>query len=99
MNIQNPCGEMLVTSTGEVLAPCGADLIEVLLDQDLNLRDLLWFQPEVRRQLHGGIDPELRLTLSVLNMNVPSSFLAGKEVEPKSLGPEDRRTHETSIAQ
>jgi hypothetical protein len=29
-----------VTSTGEVLAPCAADFIEVLLDQDLRFRHL-----------------------------------------------------------
>src|SRR5438128_10577349 len=32
MNNQKPCGETLVTSTGEVLGPGAADFIEVLLD-------------------------------------------------------------------
>src|SRR6185369_14291976 len=35
----------------------------------------------------------------MLNVNVSSSLLAGKEVEPKPLDSQDSRTHRTSIAQ
>jgi len=41
MNSQNPWGETLVTSAGEVLGPGVADFIQVLLDQFLCLGDLL----------------------------------------------------------
>ena len=60
-NSQNPCGDTLVTSTGEVLGPGGADLIEVLLDQGLNFRDLLWLETEVRGQLNGAEDTNRKL--------------------------------------
>src|SRR5262247_3289309 len=98
-NSQNPCGETLVTSAGEVLGPGGADLIKMLLDQGLDFRNLLWLQTEVAGQLHGRIDPELRFAIGMLNVNVSSSFLTGKEVKPISLDPQDRRTHRTSIAE
>ena len=52
----------------------------MLLDQFLNFRNLLWLEAEVRRQLDGRIDPELRFAVSMLNMNVRSPFLAGKEI-------------------
>ena len=88
-----------MTSAGEVLCPGGADFIEVLLDQCLNFRNLLWLEAEVRRQLDGRIDPELRFAVSMLNVNVRPQFLAGKEIEPEPFDPQDRRTHKASIAQ
>ena len=88
-----------MTSAGEVLCPGAADFIDVLLDQSLNFRNLLWLEAEVRRELDGRIDPELRFAVRMLNMNVRPSFLAGKEIEPKSFDPQDRRAHEASIAQ
>lgn len=71
----------------------------MLLDQGLDFRNLLWLQTEVAGQLHGRIDPELRFAIGMLNVNVSSSFLTGKEVKPISLDPQDRRTHRTSIAE
>ena len=71
-----------MTSAGEVLGPRAADFMEVLLDQFLSVRDLLRLEAEVRRQFHGGIDPELRFAISMLNMNVRPPFLAREEVEP-----------------
>ena len=62
----------------------------MLLDQCLNFCDLLWLEAEVRCQLDGGLEPELRFAVSMLNMNVRPSFLAGKEIEPKPFDP--RRT-------
>jgi len=59
----------------------------MLLDQVLNFRDLLWLETKVCGQLDGWIDPELRFAVRVLNVNMSSPFLSGKEVEPKPLEP------------
>jgi len=59
----------------------------MLLDQSLNFRDLLWLETKVRGQLDRWIDPELRFAVSMLNVNMSSPFLTGKEVEPKPLDP------------
>jgi hypothetical protein len=61
-----------------VLCPGDADFIEVLLDQFLNFRNLLWLETEVCRQRDGRIDPELRFAVSMLNMNMRPPFLARK---------------------
>ena len=87
-----------MTSAGEVLCPGTADFIEVLLDQFLNFRNLLWLEAKIRRQLDGRIDPELRLAVRMLNMHVRPMFLTGKEIEAKSFDPQNRRTHDASIA-
>jgi hypothetical protein len=58
---QKPCGETLVTSTGEVPFPSIPDFTEVFLDQSLYRGDLLRFGAEVDRQLHGRLDPEARV--------------------------------------
>ena len=88
-----------MTSAGEVPCPGAADFIQVLLDQFLNCRNLLWFEAEVRCQLDGRINPELRFAFRMLNMNVRPPFLARKEIEPKPFDPQDGRTHRASIAQ
>src|SRR6202035_1503778 len=59
MNSQNPWGETLVTSAGEVLGPGAADFIQVLLDQSLCFGDLLRLETEICHQLHVPLDPEL----------------------------------------
>jgi len=47
-----------------VFRPGAADFIEMLLDQFLNFRNLPWLQAEVRRELDGRLDPELRFAVS-----------------------------------
>ena len=71
----------------------------MLLDQLLNLGDLLRLEAEVGRQFHNRLDPELRLAVRMLNMNVRSPFLARKELEAKSLDPQNGRTHRIRITQ
>jgi len=44
-----------VTSTGEVLGPGGTDLIDVLLDQFLNFRDLLCLEKLAASSTVGSI--------------------------------------------
>ena len=54
-----------------MLCPGAADFIDVLLDQFLNFRNLFWLEAEVRRQLDGRIDPELRFAVRMLNKRAP----------------------------
>jgi hypothetical protein len=54
------------------LAQAARISFEVLLDQGLNFRDLLWLETEVRGELDGWIDPELRFAVSMLNVNMSS---------------------------
>ena len=49
-----------MTLAGEVLCPGVVDFIEVLLDESLTFRNPLWLEAEVRRELDGRRDPELR---------------------------------------
>src|SRR6266851_927263 len=79
MNSQNPWGETLVTSAGEVPGPGVADFIQVLLDQFLCLGDLLRFETEIRHQLHARVNPELCFAVGMLNMDVSPPFLSGKK--------------------
>ena len=65
----------------------------------MNFSNLPWLEAEVRCQLDGRLDPELRFALSMLNVNVRQPFLAGKEVEPKPFDAQNSRTHAASIAQ
>jgi hypothetical protein len=71
----------------------------MLLNQGLRLSHLLRFQTEVRGQFHVGINPKLRFTVRVLNVDVTASFLTREKVEPKSSDPKDRWTHRVSLAQ
>jgi hypothetical protein len=59
-----------------VFCPGAADFIEVLPDQFLNFRNLLWLQAEVCGQLDGRINPELCFAVCMLNMNGRPPFLA-----------------------
>jgi hypothetical protein len=70
MNSQNPWGETLVTSAGEVPGPGAADFIQVLLDQFLRLGDLLRLETEIRHQLHVPVDPGLCFAGGMLNVEV-----------------------------
>jgi hypothetical protein len=85
MNSQNPWGETLVTSAGEVLGPGAADFIQVLLDQFLCLGDLLRLETEIRHQLHVRLDPKLCFAVGMLNVDVSPPFLSGEKVEPNKL--------------
>jgi hypothetical protein len=48
----------------------------MLLDQGLRFSDLFWLEAEVRRQFNGRLDPELGLTVCVLNVHVCPNLLA-----------------------
>src|SRR6266516_3995077 len=60
---QNPCGETLVTSTGEVFRPSVADFIQMLLDQLLRFGYLLRFEAKVRGKLDDRFNPEFRFAV------------------------------------
>jgi len=71
----------------------------VLLDKFLCFREPLRLEAVVRMQFHSRLNPELGLALGVLDVHVRTSLLARKEVEPKPLNAQDRRTHSDRIAQ
>ena len=92
---QNPWGDTLVTSAGEVLRPSASDFIKMLLDQIPSLCQLLGLQPVVGVKLDHWFNPELRLTRRMLDVHMGSRFLAREEIEAIATDPENRRTHAT----
>ena len=70
----------------------------MLLNQALSLGHLLRLEAEVRGELNVRINPEFRFPIRVLHVDVSAPLLARKELEPVALGPENGRTHRTSLA-
>jgi len=71
----------------------------MLLNQFLGFGDLFRCETVVLDERHDGVDPELCLTICVLNVNMRPRLLARKEIKPKSSDPQDRRTHRASLTQ
>src|SRR5882672_4565251 len=92
---QNPWGDTLVTSAGEVLRPSASDFMKMLLDQIPGLCQLLGLQPVVGVKRDHWFNPELRLTRRMLDMHMGSRLLAREEIEAIATDPENRRTHAT----
>jgi len=71
----------------------------VLLDKSLDFGHLLGLEAEVHGQLNVWVNPELRFTVGMLNVNVRAPFFTGKEIQPKASHPKNCRTHRPSIAE
>jgi hypothetical protein len=56
-------------------------------------------QAQVLRHFDGWLQPEFDLSLRVERVDVHSPLLAREKEEPKSLCPEDRRTHNHMLHQ
>jgi len=69
IRIQNPRFDTFVTSTSEVRFPRREDFISMPPNQEKCSRDSTATQPLIPRQLHLGNQPELRLSLWVLDMH------------------------------
>ena len=91
--IQNPWVEMLVTSTWEVLRPGAADFIQVLLNQILSFGNLLRLEAVVRVEFNSRFDPELRLPVSMLNMDMRPPFFSREEIKAEPSNAQDCRAH------
>jgi hypothetical protein len=79
MNSQNPWGETLVTSTGEVFRPSASDFIEVFFNQGLRLGQPARIQTEIHGEFNRRFDPELRFAVRVLHVDVRSPLLREKK--------------------
>jgi hypothetical protein len=75
---------MFVTSIREVLRPGAADFIQVLLNQPRGFSKSFRLKPVVRMKYNSRADPELRLALGVLDMDVRPSLFTREEVEPEA---------------
>ena len=82
MSSQKPCGEILATSTAEVLVPSGTDFISVVLDQGRYGPDLTVIQAMILRQRNLWLKPEFGFPVRALHMYMPTRLLAGEEVKP-----------------
>ena len=92
MNSQNPCGETLVTSTGEVLGPGATDFIQMLLNQFCRLVQARGIEPIV-----GRFEPELRLAVGMVHVYMHARLFAREEIETKPADAKDRRIHVVRI--
>src|SRR5450755_4081709 len=84
---------MFVTSASEVAGPGIPDLLLVVDDQLYGAPQVLFSQLGVPCQLNLRLDPELRLAVGRLNVDVHPLLLSRKEEEPERTVPKDRRTH------
>ena len=88
---------MWVTSTGEVFAPSVLKLIVVYLDNLLDLFDLAPRQPKVIRQLDVRFQPELRLAVTAVDMNMHPRLLTGEEEKTVTLFSKYCRAHKANM--
>src|SRR3990172_3054618 len=95
---QNPWGEILVTSTAEVLFPRCADCILMLLDNPEGCVDPTAGQSVILRQLQPGLQPELCFAAGVLDVHVAPWLFAGEKVEAIAPNSQDGRTHDSGIS-
>lgn len=65
----------------------------MLLNQAERVIDLAPGKPDVLRQFDCWIKPEFGFTVLPLNMHVHPRFFSRKEIEAKTGGAEDCRTH------
>src|SRR5450755_2188792 len=84
---------MFVTSASEVAGPGIPDLLLVVGDQVYGAAQVLFSQLVVPCQLNLRLDPELRLAVGRLNVDMHPLLLSRKEEEPERTVPKDRRTH------
>jgi hypothetical protein len=84
---------MWVTSTWEVFVPSALKLIVVYLDNLLDLFKLTPRQLDVICQLDVRLQPELRLPIPAIHMNVHSRLFTGEEKESITLLAKYCRTH------
>jgi hypothetical protein len=56
----------------------------MLLNELFGLGELLRFQPVVRVEFDGRVNPELRFTVGVLDVHMRPPFLPREEVEAKA---------------
>ncbi len=74
--IQNPCPEMLVTSSSKVGVPRASDFIGVFLYKSVGDPKLFTRQTIVLGQVDLWFHPELGFSASGMNMDVHAWFLA-----------------------
>src|SRR3990172_2600973 len=96
---QNPCGEILVTSTAEVFRPRCADFILMLLNNPEGCGDPTAGQSEVLRQLQPRLQPELCFAAGVLDVHVRPWLFAGEEVKAVAPNSQNGRTHDRCISE
>jgi hypothetical protein len=65
----------------------------VLLNQLLGFGNLFRLEPVIRVEFNGRFDPELRFTVSMLDMHVRTRFFSREEVEAEASNAEDCRAH------
>lgn len=65
----------------------------MLLNQLLGRRNLLWLEPVIRLEFNGRFEPELRFTVSVLDMHMRTRFFSREEVKTEASNAEDCRAH------
>ena len=93
MNSQNPCCEMLVTSTWEVLGPSAADFIKVFLNYSYGVVEPGGVEPIVGGHFNGRLQPELCLSVGMIHVDMHPRLFAGKEVEAEPTDAKNGRTH------
>jgi len=64
-----------------MLLPSAADFIDVCLNQCLSSPKLALFQANILRHFDAWLNPELRLAVCAMHMDVHALLFAGKEVE------------------
>ena len=99
MNSQNPCREMLVTSTWEVLGPSAADFIKMFLNYSGGFIEPSGVEPVVRGHFDCGLQPELCLSVGMIHVDMHPRLFTGKEIEAEPTDAKNGRTHVDRITE
>jgi len=65
----------------------------MLLNQLLGFSNLFRLQPVIRVEFNGRFDPELRFTVSMLDMYMRPTFFSREEIKAEASNAKDGRTH------
>jgi hypothetical protein len=65
----------------------------MLLNQLLDFGNLFRLEPIIRVEFNDRFDPELRFTVSMLDMYMRPTFFSREEIKPEASNAKDCRTH------
>jgi hypothetical protein len=65
----------------------------MLLNKLLGFSNLFRLEPVIRVEFNGRFDPELRFTVSVLDMYMRPTFFSREEIKAEASNSKDCRTH------
>lgn len=96
-NNQNPCTDILVTSTSKVFFPAISDFIFFFFYQIQQQINLLFVESRTFNKFYFRFNPKFGLAFRTNHMNMHSFLFSGKKEEPVILFFKNRWTHNAKL--